>query len=603
MQVGGPGETSDDRREAVAWLRDHAESVDSLVLCAFSPAPGSEMSIRPQRYGVWWPPGGHPREWVDRAGSNLVSRSKHLWELVEVARELGLAVEAPGLTAVREVRRNRTRVLHRYGIESAAADERRPTTNARPDEGGPEAVKTVAASRTAPDNERIGPRLVEIELSAACNLRCVGCWCHSELLSSDRHRELQHAQPLATGRITALLDELATLGVREVQFSGSGEPLVNPDAIDIIAHASALGLRTTLVTNGALLDPARVEALGTAGLDQATVSLWAGDAEAYAATHPGVAAGAFERVTAGIRDLAAVRRRIGRPLIKTYHVISRPNSGGLEAMVRHGLDTDVDQVEFQIIDLVPDTVDDLALSPAEVLEIEAAFGRLKQWPEYTTHWIGRPYLRGDAPPIVWEEFKDFGRFLRLRRFEGITPLEGARLRCPRDLENEGVRELENETLELSFPESACRACTLNQRCFPDGAIGRFRIPTLRLTGTGSFLRRARAAVRDPSTAEAELVREIPCVVGDLYSRVDYRGNVVACCKGSSAPLGNVADADFLSVWSSPPYETFRRNAKTLNKDDPYFAPFGCLQSCDNLGMNLHSLYTVAGKPENADDRR
>jgi len=96
---------------------------------------------------------------------------------------------------------------------------------------------------------------------------------------------------------------------------------------------------------------------------------------------------------------------------------------------------------------------------------------------------------------------------------------------------------------------------------------------------------------------------MPCVVGDLYSRIDYRGNVVACCKGSAAPLGNVSDATFASVWSSPPYETFRCNARTLAKDDPYFAPFGCLQSCDNLGMNLHALYSVSEKNENADDGR
>ncbi len=604
LQVGGPGETGNDRREAAAWLSDHAESIGVLVMRPYNPAPGSEVSARPERYGIWWPPGGEPREWVDRAGNNLVSRSKFLWELVEVARGLGIDVQTPGLTAVREVRRHRARVLRRYEVAGAApAEQTGPQRAADVERDDNETVGDEVVSRAAASKEQVGPRMVEIELSAACNLRCVGCWCHSELLSSDRHGQLQQALPLPTSRITELLEELAALGVREIQFSGSGEPLVNPDAINIINHASALGLRTTLVTNGTLLDAKRVEDLAEAGLDQATVSLWAGDAETYAATHPGVGAGVFDRITSGLRDLTNARRRLGRPTVKTYHVISRPNSGGIEMMVRHALDTDVDQVEFQVIDLTPDTVNDLALCPAEVHEIEATFKRLKDWPEYTTHWLEKPHLRQDAPAIVWQELDDFGRFLRLGLLEGFTHLDGPHLRCSRGLPDEAMREIDDDVFELSFPERACRACSLKQRCFPDGAIGRLRVPTLKLTGTGSFLRRARATLRDPSAAEAELIREIPCFVGDLYSRIDYRGNVVACCKGSSAPLGNVAEASFLSVWSSARYETFRRNAKTLNKDDPYFAPFGCLRSCDNLGMNLHALYTLAEKPENTDGRR
>jgi hypothetical protein len=68
---------------------------------------------------------------------------------------------------------------------------------------------------------------------------------------------------------------------------------------------------------------------------------------------------------------------------------------------------------------------------------------------------------------------------------------------------------------------------------------------------------------------------------------------VACCKGSAAPLGNVSEQPFAEVWASPAYQEFRHNARLLAKDDPYFAPFGCLQACDNLGMNLKALYMKA----------
>ena len=464
-----------------------------------------------------------------------------------------------------------------------------------------EVCNTIEAERQPRDQTSSSPQTVEIELSAACNLRCVGCWCHSPLLSDDRHHRLQRSKPLPTQRLVELLDELASLGVESIQFSGSGEPLVNTEAVKIIAHASSLGLRTTLVTNGTLIDVAMAEALGEAGVNQVTVSLWAGDAATYALTHPGAARGTFARVTEGLRALAAVRDRLQRPVIKVYHVVSKANFNTIESMIEHALSVDADQVELQAIDLLPDTAEDLALTPEEVLATEAAFKRLKARPDYTDYWLGTPPLGPDAPDMVREEFMEFGRFVRVNNLEGFSAATGQQLRCPRGFVSCRVTSPAHGVFGFVFAEELCNHCPRRTSCFADRPPGRLVVPTLELTGTGSFLRRIRAATCNPNAAEADIIRDLPCVVGDLYSRIDYQGNVVACCKGSSAPLGNVANEPFAAIWKSPRYEEFRRNARTLAKDDPFFAPYGCLQSCDNLGMNLQALYALTGKSPTQED--
>ena len=45
---------------------------------------------------------------------------------------------------------------------------------------------------------------------------------------------------------------------------------------------------------------------------------------------------------------------------------------------------------------------------------------------------------------------------------------------------------------------------------------------------------------------------------------------------------------------------FRRNARSLRKDHSYFEPFGCLDACDNVGLNLRTQFvrqTGCSEPE------
>ena len=114
-----------------------------------------------------------------------------------------------------------------------------------------------------------GPLGVLAELTHACPLACA--YCSNPLELTKRSDEL------ATDDWRRVLDQAAELGVLQCHLSG-GEPLLRRDVVDIVAHASGLGMYTNLVTSAIGLSRPRAEALREAGLDHVQVSIQADEA-------------------------------------------------------------------------------------------------------------------------------------------------------------------------------------------------------------------------------------------------------------------------------------------------------------------------------------
>ena len=153
------------------------------------------------------------------------------------------------------------------------------------------------------------PRPVVVwALTQACNLRCVHCYASAG----------SHAAPgeLTFNEGRALLDDLRHFGVPAVLFSG-GEPLVRPDALDLIAYARSLGLSCTLSTNGLLLDAPVAERLAACGLRYAGISL-----DGAPARHDRLRgqAGAFEAVLKAVACCQARGIQVG--LRFTVHALN-----------------------------------------------------------------------------------------------------------------------------------------------------------------------------------------------------------------------------------------------------------------------------------------
>ncbi|HNX49454.1 MAG TPA: radical SAM protein [Thermoanaerobaculaceae bacterium] len=89
---------------------------------------------------------------------------------------------------------------------------------------------------------RAVPVNVRIELTSNCNLRCGFCY---------KHRS-GNANALSLSAWGEVLGDLRTLGALSVAFTG-GEPLLYPQAIELMRLARGMGYAVHLLTNGTLL--------------------------------------------------------------------------------------------------------------------------------------------------------------------------------------------------------------------------------------------------------------------------------------------------------------------------------------------------------------
>ena len=183
-------------------------------------------------------------------------------------------------------------------------------------------------------------RLLQMEAAIACNLRCVMCpW--TELRRTGAKDGLMSEEVWAA--IRPHLDQ-----VRSIDFTGGGEPLLQPHLIDWVGEAKAAGCETGILTNGTLLDRAMAQGLTSAGLDWICVSLDGADAEQYERIRVGAS---FERVTANLADLAGSRSG-PKPKTMINFVMMPDNFHQVEEMIRLAVRLKVDQVNFKQCDVI-----------------------------------------------------------------------------------------------------------------------------------------------------------------------------------------------------------------------------------------------------------
>jgi radical SAM protein with 4Fe4S-binding SPASM domain len=123
----------------------------------------------------------------------------------------------------------------------------------------------------ASDAER-GPRRLEIELTPACDHRCVHCYNVWNARPGDPQHGLAPRVQGDLARARALIDGASAQGVEHISLTG-GEPLLHPHALEIIEHACASVASVGLITNGSHVSEAVAQRLGAAGLHSAQLTL------------------------------------------------------------------------------------------------------------------------------------------------------------------------------------------------------------------------------------------------------------------------------------------------------------------------------------------
>jgi len=103
------------------------------------------------------------------------------------------------------------------------------------------------------------PGQIQLVISDLCNHDCSWCSYRMTGYSSNQNFSGEHGERNPNRRIPfskciEIIDDIAGLGIKAIQFTGGGEPTVHKHHLAIFSHALDRGLKCALVTNGNRLD-------------------------------------------------------------------------------------------------------------------------------------------------------------------------------------------------------------------------------------------------------------------------------------------------------------------------------------------------------------
>jgi radical SAM protein with 4Fe4S-binding SPASM domain len=184
------------------------------------------------------------------------------------------------------------------------------------------------------------PDFLQIEPVGQCNLRCKMCPIQF------REDGPPHGPPafLDFDRFTRLVDEFPAL--TKLQLQGLGEPMMHPRFFDMVAYASAKGIKVSTNSNVTYLTRRRSEQCVTSGLDELHVSVDGARASTYERIR---VRARFDLVLRNLEGLVEARRRLRSqtPRLRMVVVAMRENLAELSDLVRLAHRLTIDSVFVQ----------------------------------------------------------------------------------------------------------------------------------------------------------------------------------------------------------------------------------------------------------------
>jgi AdoMet-dependent heme synthase len=190
------------------------------------------------------------------------------------------------------------------------------------------------------------PHDVYLHLTNKCNLQCPYCY-----NKTDRETKIKLekgglvAPTMSTDEFRHLITRLVENGVHRILFTG-GEPLLRPDALELVAFARELSnrkvqaggesVRLEMLTNATLIKPALAEKMCEL-LDAITVSLDGHEAHIHEDQR---GARTFEPTVNGVRTLVSRKKELGskRPYICMVPALTAKNISVMKEIYEFCLD-------------------------------------------------------------------------------------------------------------------------------------------------------------------------------------------------------------------------------------------------------------------------
>ena len=225
---------------------------------------------------------------------------------------------------------------------------------------------------TTSDRPLVGPRLVGLEITHFCNLKCGFCESHSTLMPAPITKRREYAggrRSLDLDTIRRLARSLARLGTGWVELSGKGDPVVHPQLPEIVRAIKEAGLRCAMFTTGSVPREDLAATLVECGLDRLNLSLNAGSREVWARV---AGKDLWDKAVGFLKQVLELRRARGskRPWVRVSYVVCKENVHDVGRSVDLLCELGVDEGGWCVMGELPETAS-LQLDPDEVAEVRA----------------------------------------------------------------------------------------------------------------------------------------------------------------------------------------------------------------------------------------
>jgi len=248
-----------------------------------------------------------------------------------------------------------------------------------------------------------GPYSVHLDLTNHCNNDCISCWSFSPLVGFKTMDKKTRKKEIPFKKAIVLINELAEMKVREIYFTGGGEPFMHPNAIEIMEYVKKKGIRCDMSTNFTLINEEKAKRIIKAKIDHMNCSIWAGSPPAYQRTHPNKTAKAFHKIEYMFKYFHKLKKKFktNKPKITIYNVISNKNYDNFEKMIEFAFKVKADAINFTPTDIVPRLTDSLMLNHTQregfIGKAENILDKVNIWQKQYNHKI---------------EFQEYEQFLR-----------------------------------------------------------------------------------------------------------------------------------------------------------------------------------------------
>lgn len=151
-------------------------------------------------------------------------------------------------------------------------------------------------------NKRTAPVYVRIKPTNACNHRCYYCSYADDALGL--RDEVKVKDRIPWPKMQEIIDDLGSMGVKAVTFSGGGEPLVYPEIASAMQAVLDKGIDLSIITNGHRLKGDIAEMLCAA--KWVRISLDAANAQCYSKIR-GIPPESFQEVCDNLKYFAGIK--------------------------------------------------------------------------------------------------------------------------------------------------------------------------------------------------------------------------------------------------------------------------------------------------------